>query len=125
MSAVVHVVLRLAAQKSDFDQVLNIVGMGMLIPMPVVWLWDWTMIVSNSFQMAVMAISHSVFQLWEAWIEAVGLRRILGLRALPAAGLALLVNVLFALLTMTFVEQAALEGLSLPLAVYAGAGWRR
>ena len=104
MSGVVHVVLRLAAHESDFDQVLNIVGMGMLVPMPVVWLWDWSMILSNSFQMAVMAVSHSIFQLWEAWVEAIGLRRVLGLRALPAAGLALLANVLFVLLAMTFVR---------------------
>jgi hypothetical protein len=78
--------------------------MGMLIPMPVVWLWDWSMIVSNSFQMTVMAVSHSIFQLWEVWVEAIGLRRILGLRALPAASLALLANALFILLGMTFVR---------------------
>jgi len=37
---------------------------------PRVWLWDWSMIASNSFQMTVMAVSHGIFQLWEAWVEA-------------------------------------------------------
>lgn len=37
MSACAHVVMRLAGKGSDFDLVLNIVGMGMLIPIPVVW----------------------------------------------------------------------------------------
>ncbi|MBM3240584.1 hypothetical protein FJZ31_30235 [Candidatus Poribacteria bacterium] len=35
MSSSAHIVLRLAGKASDFDQILNIVGMGMLIPMPV------------------------------------------------------------------------------------------
>ncbi len=40
MSAFAHVALRLAGKSSDFDLVLNIVGMGMLIPMAVTWAWD-------------------------------------------------------------------------------------
>jgi len=62
-SAVVHVILRLVGKQSDFDQILNIIGLGMLIPMPIVWLWDWTMIALNWYQMTVMAVSHSICSL--------------------------------------------------------------
>ncbi len=61
MSAFAHVALRLTRKSSEFDLVLNIVGMGMLIPMPVVWAWDVTMIALNLYQLPVMAISHALF----------------------------------------------------------------
>ena len=50
MSAFAHVMLRLAGKESNFDQVLNIVGIGMLIPMPVTWVWDVTMIALHLYR---------------------------------------------------------------------------
>ena len=104
MSASVHVVLRLAGKGSDFDLVLNIVGMGMLIPIPVVWAWDVTMIALNLYIVPVMAISHTLFQLWEASIEAVGFVRLLRLRIVPAIGIALIINALYIAFAMIFIR---------------------
>lgn len=104
MSAVAHTAMRLTGKRSDFDRVLNIVGMGMLIPMPVVWLWDWTMIGLGTFQLVTMSISHSVFQLWEVSVQAICFRRNLGLGVLSAMVLAVGINVIFVLLAMIFVR---------------------
>jgi len=102
MSGVAHLILRLAGRASDFDQALNVVGMGMVIPMPVVWLWDWTMIGLNAYKLPMMAASHAVFQAWETGIETVGLKRVLGLRASFALGVAVVVNLVYILLGTIF-----------------------
>lgn len=104
MSAVAHTAMRLAGRRSDFDQVLNVVGFGMLIPMPVVWLWDWTMIGLGTFQLVTMSVSHSLFQLWEASVQAICFRRNLGLGVLPAVVLAVGINIIFILVAMLFVR---------------------
>jgi hypothetical protein len=104
MSGVAHTAIRLAGRRSDFDQVLNIIGLGMLVPMPVVWLWDGAMIGLGTFQLATMALSHSVFQLWEASVQAVCLRRNLGLGAVSAVVLAVGINIVFILMATIFVR---------------------
>ena len=103
-SAIVHLVLRLSGKASDIDQVLNIVGMGMLIPMPVVWLWDWTMIALDWYQITVMATSHSVFALWGVMLYSIGFKRILGLRTFLAIGLALAITIVYIALAMIFIR---------------------
>lgn len=104
MSGTVHIVLSLTRKTSDFNQILNIVGMAMLIPMPVVWLWDWTMIALNWYQMTVMAVSHSIFAIWIVILYSVGFKRILGLRILPAIGLSLTISVVGISLAMIFIR---------------------
>lgn len=104
MSAFAHVVMRFAGKGSDFDLVLNIVGMGMLIPIPVVWAWDVTMIALNLYLLPVMAVSHAIFQLWEASIEAVGFVRLLRLGVVPAIILALIINTLYIAVAMIFIR---------------------
>jgi hypothetical protein len=104
MASMAHVVIRLAGKRSDFDQILNVVGMGMLVPMPVLWLFDWTAVGLGFFTMMPMAISHSIFQLWEVSIEAIGFNRLLGLRLFMAVMLALAINVVYVLLAMTFIR---------------------
>ncbi len=104
MSAFAHVALRMARKSSDFDQVLNIVGMGMLIPMPVTWAWDISMIALHWYVLPVMAISHSIIQLWEASIEALGFVRLLRLRAVPAISLALVINAIYIALAGVFIR---------------------
>jgi hypothetical protein len=104
MSSIAHIVLRLVGKASNFDQVLNIVGMGMLILMPVMWLWDWMMIALNLYQLTTMAVSHTVVQLWEAIIEFVGFKRILGLGTLLAVCIALAINCVFILLGAALVR---------------------
>ena len=104
MSGIVYIVLSLTGKVSDFDQILNIVGMGMLIPMPVVWLWDWTMIALNGYQMTVMAVTHSIFALWIVILYSIGFKRILGLRILLAIGLSLTISVVYISLATIFIR---------------------
>jgi hypothetical protein len=102
MSCVAYLSLRLAGRVCDFDQVLNIVGMSMLIPMPVLWLWDWLMIALDAYTLTIMAPSHAVVQIWEAGLAAVGFRRILNLSGASAIALAILINITFVLLGSLF-----------------------
>jgi Yip1 domain len=102
MSALAHVLLRVAGKGSDMDRILNIVGLGMLIPMPVLWACDVAMIALNIFTLPWSAIIHATVQVWEAGLQALGFRRLLGLRILPAILLALLINALYIGLAMIF-----------------------
>lgn len=72
MASVVHMSIRLAEKENDFDQTHNIIGIGMLAPMPFLWIWDWTSIALDLYKMTIMAITHTVAQIWEATIEAIG-----------------------------------------------------
>jgi hypothetical protein len=95
MSGLAHVLVRVAGKGSDMDRILNIVGLGMLIPMPVLWACDIAMIALNIFVLPWSAISHATVQLWEASLEALGFIRLLRLRILPAILLALVINALY------------------------------
>jgi len=68
--------------------------MGLLIPMPVVWVWDWTMIAADWYHVTVRAVSHSLFALWGAMLFSIGFIKILELRALPAllSGIGMLIS---------------------------------
>ncbi len=102
MSGLAYVLLRVAGKGSDMDRILNIVGLGMLIPMPVLWACDIAMIALNIFVLPWSAISHATVQVWEASIEALGFIRLLRLRILPAILLALVINALYIGLAMIF-----------------------
>jgi hypothetical protein len=102
MGSIAHLALRLAGRQSDVDQILNIAGMAMLIPMPVLWLWDWAMIALDAYQVATMAPSHALVQVWEAALGAVGFRRILGLGPGTAIALAVAINLVFILMGSLF-----------------------
>jgi len=97
-SAVIYLILRLTHQDSNFDRVLNVVGWGKLIPMPVVWLWDWSALGLGLYQLIIMAITHSLFELWEAWLTGVGLR------VLPAFLLGLVVTAVYIPLAAIFIR---------------------
>jgi hypothetical protein len=102
MSSAAHVLIRLAHRECDFDQVLNIVGMSMLIPMPLLWVWDWAMIGLDRYTLATMAPSHALVQLWEAALGAIGFRRVLRLGPVAAVTMALVINLIFVLLGSLF-----------------------
>jgi hypothetical protein len=102
MSSVAHVLIRLTHRECDFDLVLNIVGMSMLIPMPLLWLWDWTMIGLDRYNLATMAPPHALVQLWEAALGALGFRRTLKLGSAAAVAVALVINLIFVLLGSLF-----------------------
>ena len=61
MSGLAHILIRLAQKECALDQVLSTEGMAMLIPMPVVWLWDWTMIGLDTLTVATGAPLHAWF----------------------------------------------------------------
>jgi hypothetical protein len=86
MGAVSYLLVRLSRREGSFDSVLNVVGFGMLIPMPVVWVWDWTVIEAGRYSLLPMAVSHLLFQLWEAGVEYVGFRKLFGFKRANALG---------------------------------------
>jgi hypothetical protein len=104
MASVAHLFIRLAGKGTSFDQTLNVMGMGMLVPMPAVWIFDWAAIGFSFYTMMPMAISHSVFQFWEVVIEAIGFNRLLGLRLRFGVTVAIVINAVYVLLAMTFIR---------------------
>jgi hypothetical protein len=87
MGATVHGLLRLTGQRSDRSRVLDVIGMGMLIPMPPLWLCDAALIAADRFRLPELAIVNPTVQLWETALFGIGLRTVLGVpwrRALPA-----------------------------------------
>lgn len=104
MGSIAHLILRLSGRTSEFDQILNVIGLGMLIPMPVVWIWDQAMIAINAYQITFMSVSHTVFQVWEILVESIGLTKILGIKPSLSLGLAVLGNVVFILGATLFIR---------------------
>lgn len=104
MSGLGHGALRWKGQPARFDLILNIVGMGMLIPMPALWLWDWTMIATDQYRLPQMAVSHALVELWEAMLFAIGLHRMLGVRKAPALGLGIAMGTLYSTLSAIIVR---------------------
>ncbi len=102
MSGCAHLLLRLSAHPADFDQVANVTGMSMLIPVPIVWLWDRAMILSGAYRLATMAPSHSLFQIWETVLGILGLKRVLGLRTRAAILVATVINLVYVLMGALF-----------------------
>jgi hypothetical protein len=76
-SAFTHVVLRLTGRPSNFDQILNIVGMATLVVGTFLLAWDWVWIGLGGANQYFLGISHLVIDLWGVVITATGLKRIL------------------------------------------------
>ncbi|MBI2830991.1 MAG: YIP1 family protein, partial [Chloroflexi bacterium] len=104
MGGIAHTVIRLFGKQSSFDDILNIIGMGMLVPMPVLWLFDWATIALDWYGLTVQAASHSLAQLWETGVQAVGFRKILGLSVFGAVIMAIIINAVYILLAMVFIR---------------------
>ena len=102
MSGCAHLLLRLSSHQTDFDQVANIVGMSMLIPIPIVLAWDLVMILAGTYQLATMASSHSLFQVWETVLGIVGFKRVLDLGTRPAILIAIVINLVYVLMGALF-----------------------
>jgi hypothetical protein len=100
MSATVHGLLRLTGERSDLSRVLDVIGVGMLIPMPALWLCDAALIAADRFRLPELAVVNPAVQLWETALFGIGLRTALDVpwrRALPAGLAASVVYVLGAL----------------------------
>ena len=104
MSTVAYFIMRFTNTIRDFDMILNIVGMGMLIPMPFLWLWDWTAIALDIYTVTNQAITHSVAQTWEAAIQAFCFVKILKVHPVLSILLAILINALFIVIAMHLIR---------------------
>jgi hypothetical protein len=89
-SAFVHLVVRLAGRRSDFDQILNLAGMATLVVGAFLLVWDWAWFAIGGVNQYFLGISHLVFDLWAVVITAIGLKRILGVPTWLGAVLSLL-----------------------------------
>ena len=98
MSSFAHLILRLSSHHTDFDQIANVAGMSMLIPMPIVWVWDLTMIMTGAYGLVTMGISHTIIQIWETIIGTIGLKRVVGLRTRTAILVAIAINLIYVLM---------------------------
>jgi uncharacterized membrane protein len=81
MATIVYLTLRFSSANCSYDKILNIIGMGMLVLMPFLWIWDWTAIALNIYTVANQAVTHSIAQSWEATIEALCFNKILRFQA--------------------------------------------
>ena len=90
MGGAAHGLLRLTGERSDLSRVLDVIGTGMLFPMPPLWLCDVALIAADRFRLPELAITHATVQLWETVLFGIGLRTVLGVpwRRAMAAGLA-------------------------------------
>jgi hypothetical protein len=77
-SAFIHVVVRLAGRRSDFDQVLNITGMATIVVGAFLLAWDWAWFALGGMNQHFLGTSHLVISLWCVAIEVIGFKRILG-----------------------------------------------
>jgi hypothetical protein len=73
MSGAAHGLLRLTGQAWDVRRVMDVIGVGMLIPMPPLWLADAALIAANRFRMPALAFVNAPVQVWETALFAVGL----------------------------------------------------
>jgi hypothetical protein len=104
MGGIAHVTIRISGKQSSVDSILNIIAMGMIVPMPFLWLWDWGSIAIGHYQVINQAVSHSVAQLWEATIQALAFRKLLRLKTSFAFTLAIIINIIYILMATIFIR---------------------
>lgn len=90
--SVVHIILRLSKKTNDFDWILNVIGWGLLIVMPAVWLLDWITIGLNIYGQGLTPVIHAFISVWEIVLMAIGLTEIKGLNFWPAFALGFIVK---------------------------------
>ncbi len=104
MGATAHGVLRLAGQRSDFSRVLDVIGAGMLIPMPTLWLCDAALIAADRFRLPELAFVNPAIQGWETALFGIGLRTKLDVPWRPALLAGLAASVVYVLGAARFVR---------------------
>ena len=77
--AVMHLCLRVLKRRTDFDQILNVSGLGALAIGSLLLIWDWSWILIGGMNQYLLGISHLVIDLWGVTIGAICLKRILDL----------------------------------------------
>jgi hypothetical protein len=74
----------------------------MLIPIPIIWAWDLTMILTGGYGLVVMAVSHTLVQAWETALGVIGFKRVLGLGTRASVLTALAINLIYILMGALF-----------------------
>jgi hypothetical protein len=74
MGGAAHAVLRLTGRRSELARVLDVIGVGMAVPMPPLWVADAALIATNRFGMPALGLVNVPVQLWETVLFVVGLR---------------------------------------------------
>jgi hypothetical protein len=72
-----HVAIRLTGRLSDFDQIINIVGMAALIVGAVLIPWDWAWFAVGGVDQYYLGFSHLIISLWATLLTVLGLKRTL------------------------------------------------
>lgn len=89
-AAVIHLGVRLMGQPSSFDLILQMGGVVYLVVMPYTFAVDWITLALGAYGLGLIAIIHgAVDLLWSLLLSFIGLRVLLGLKALPALALLL------------------------------------
>ena len=73
MGATAHGLVRLTGQPSDLGRVLDVIGVGMVIPMPPLWVCDMALIAADRFRLPELAVVNPTVQLWETALFGTGL----------------------------------------------------
>ena len=97
MSAAAHGVLRLSGHRADLRRVLDVIGVGMLLPMPPLWAADAALIATNRFSMPALGFVNVPVQLWETALFGVGLHTALQVPRRHAAMAAAAASTLYVL----------------------------
>lgn len=85
MGRAAHACLRLTGHHSDSGRVLDVIGLGMLVPMPPLWLGDAVLIAGDRFRMPALGYVNVPVQVWETALFAIGLHTALDVPWRPAA----------------------------------------
>ena len=78
LSALVHLLLRLAGRRSQIDLIMNVTGMTALAVGAFLLVWDWAYILLGFRDPVILGVSHLIFDLWGIAITIVGFKRLLG-----------------------------------------------
>jgi len=104
-SSLLHVILRVAKQNSDIDQILNLGGIVGLVFQPVISLSDWAGVALGWHRMpVVLGITHLMIDVLVIVWLAKGFKQILELPIWWGAGLALLATIINVPLAMLFLR---------------------
>jgi len=87
MGAAAHTLLRFTGQRCQLSRVLDVIGTGMLLPMPALWVSDSLMLATGQYRLPGLAVAHAAVALWEATLFTIGFHAALDV-AWPSAALA-------------------------------------
>ncbi len=78
-TAFIHCTLRLLGRTSDFDRLVNLVGMTALVVGAVLVPWDWAWFAIGGVGQYFLGISHLIIDLWAVYLVVLGMKRMLGI----------------------------------------------